>query len=120
MGYYYRILGRLNYSIGTLPLDITSKHHKAYSFTVYSLCLLAAINPSFPFIILDKCMLRMTRARRSQVEQQHLINVEKAMEILSEQTPPLIVDQDKLNVCFRENLLLNWQSSFSIIYFCVS
>ncbi|KAG8133926.1 hypothetical protein E2320_011675 [Naja naja] len=45
----------------------------------------------------DICMLRMTRARRSQVEQQHLINVEKAMEILSEQTPPLIVDQDKLN-----------------------
>ncbi|XP_070796449.1 ATPase family AAA domain-containing protein 2 isoform X1 [Pituophis catenifer annectens] len=45
----------------------------------------------------DICMLRMTRARRSQVEQQHLIDVEKAMEILSEQTPPLIVDQDKLN-----------------------
>lgn len=44
-------------------------------------------------------MLRMTRARRSQVEQQHLISVEKAMEILSEQTPPLIVDHGKLNVC---------------------
>lgn len=74
----------------------------------------------FPFIILDICMLRMTRARRSQVEQQHLINVEKAMEILSAQTPPLTVDQDKLNVCFRGNLLLNWHSSFSIIYFWVS
>nr|XP_028592039.1 ATPase family AAA domain-containing protein 2 isoform X1 [Podarcis muralis] len=45
----------------------------------------------------DVCMLRMTRARRSQVEQQHLISVEKAMEILSEQTPPLIVDHGKLN-----------------------
>ncbi|XP_007435947.1 ATPase family AAA domain-containing protein 2 isoform X2 [Python bivittatus] len=45
----------------------------------------------------DICMLRMTRARRSQVEQQHLINVEKAMEILSEQIPPLIVDHEKLN-----------------------
>ncbi|XP_062987169.1 ATPase family AAA domain-containing protein 2 [Elgaria multicarinata webbii] len=45
----------------------------------------------------DICMLRMTRARRFQVEQQHLISVEKAMEILSEQTPPLIVDYAKLN-----------------------
>ncbi|XP_070604357.1 ATPase family AAA domain-containing protein 2 isoform X2 [Erythrolamprus reginae] len=45
----------------------------------------------------DICILRMTRARRTQVEQQHLINVEKAMEILTEQTPPLIVDQSKLN-----------------------
>ncbi|XP_044277774.1 ATPase family AAA domain-containing protein 2 isoform X2 [Varanus komodoensis] len=45
----------------------------------------------------DVSTLRMTRARRSQVEQQHLISVEKAMEILSEQTPPLIVDYAKLN-----------------------
>ncbi|KAJ6663155.1 hypothetical protein lerEdw1_010748 [Lerista edwardsae] len=43
-------------------------------------------------------MLRMTRARRFQVEQQHLISVEKAMEILSEQTPQLIVDYEKLNL----------------------
>nr|XP_020652184.1 ATPase family AAA domain-containing protein 2 isoform X1 [Pogona vitticeps] len=45
---------------------------------------------------LDVCMHRMTRARRSQVEQQHLISVEKAMEVLSEQIPPLIVDCEKL------------------------
>lgn len=51
------------------------------------------------FSTLDLGMLRMTRARRSQVEQQHLISVEKAMEILSEQTPQLIVDYEKLNVC---------------------
>ncbi|XP_042321587.1 ATPase family AAA domain-containing protein 2 isoform X2 [Sceloporus undulatus] len=45
----------------------------------------------------DVCILRMTRARRSQMEQQHLISVERAMAILSEQTPPLIVDYEKLN-----------------------
>ncbi|KAJ7338109.1 hypothetical protein JRQ81_010688 [Phrynocephalus forsythii] len=45
---------------------------------------------------LDVCVQRMTRARRSQVEQQHLISVGKAMEILSQQAPPLIVDREKL------------------------
>ncbi|XP_077207676.1 ATPase family AAA domain-containing protein 2 isoform X1 [Paroedura picta] len=49
----------------------------------------------------DVCVLRMTRARRSQVEQQHLISVEKAMEILSEQAPPLIVDYEKLNALLQ-------------------
>nr|XP_056710645.1 ATPase family AAA domain-containing protein 2 [Euleptes europaea] len=49
----------------------------------------------------DVCVLHMTRARRSQVEQQHLISVEKAMEILSEQTPPLIVDYEKLNALLQ-------------------
>lgn len=49
--------------------------------------------------ILDGCILRMTRARRSQVEQQQLISVEKAMEILSEPASPFIVDYEDLKVC---------------------
>uniref|UniRef100_A0A452VAZ0 ATPase family AAA domain-containing protein 2 n=1 Tax=Ursus maritimus TaxID=29073 RepID=A0A452VAZ0_URSMA len=36
------------------------------------------------------CVLRMTRARRSQVEQQQLISVEKALAILSQPTPSLV------------------------------
>ncbi|XP_015213378.2 ATPase family AAA domain-containing protein 2 isoform X1 [Lepisosteus oculatus] len=44
----------------------------------------------------EKNALRMTRGRRSQVEQQQLINVEKAMKILSEVTPQLVVDHQKL------------------------
>ncbi|KAM9094966.1 ATPase family AAA domain-containing protein 2 isoform X2 [Sarcophilus harrisii] len=44
----------------------------------------------------ETCVLRMTRARRSQVEQQQLISVEKALAILSEPTPPLIVDHEQL------------------------
>ncbi|XP_025065682.1 ATPase family AAA domain-containing protein 2 isoform X2 [Alligator sinensis] len=44
----------------------------------------------------DGCILRMTRARRSQVEQQQLISVEKAMEILSEPASPFIVDYEDL------------------------
>ncbi|XP_039215743.1 ATPase family AAA domain-containing protein 2 isoform X2 [Crotalus tigris] len=61
----------------------------------------------------DICMLRMTRARRSQVEQQHLINVEKAMEILSEQTPPLTVDQDKLNKLL--NMVIEKSGDYTIL-----
>ncbi|KAL8181716.1 UNVERIFIED_CONTAM: ATPase AAA domain-containing protein 2 [Gekko kuhli] len=49
----------------------------------------------------DVRVLHMTRARRSQVEQQHLISVEKAMEILSEQTPPVIVDYEKLSALLQ-------------------
>ncbi|XP_044524933.1 ATPase family AAA domain-containing protein 2 [Gracilinanus agilis] len=44
----------------------------------------------------ETCVLRMTRARRSQVEQQQLISVEKALAILSEPTLPLIVDHEQL------------------------
>uniref|UniRef100_A0A7M4FW84 ATPase family AAA domain-containing protein 2 n=1 Tax=Crocodylus porosus TaxID=8502 RepID=A0A7M4FW84_CROPO len=44
----------------------------------------------------DVCILHMTRARRSQVEQQQLISVEKAMEILSEPASPFIVDYEDL------------------------
>lgn len=48
------------------------------------------------------CVLRMTRARRSQVEQQQLISVEKALAILSQPTPSLVVDHERLKVCKLE------------------
>ncbi|EHB01998.1 ATPase family AAA domain-containing protein 2 [Heterocephalus glaber] len=44
----------------------------------------------------DIRVLRMTRARRSQVEQQQLISVEKALAILSQPTPLLVVDHERL------------------------
>lgn len=44
----------------------------------------------------EMCLLRMTRARRSQVEQQQLISVEKALAILSQPTPSLVVDYERL------------------------
>ncbi|XP_020012080.1 ATPase family AAA domain-containing protein 2 isoform X3 [Castor canadensis] len=44
----------------------------------------------------EMCILRMTRSRRSQVEQQQLISVEKALAILSEPTPTLVVDHEQL------------------------
>nr|XP_025726856.1 ATPase family AAA domain-containing protein 2 [Callorhinus ursinus] len=44
----------------------------------------------------EMCVLRMTRARRSQVEQQQLISVEKALAILSRPTPSLVVDHEQL------------------------
>lgn len=51
------------------------------------------------FFVLEMCVLRMTRARRSQVEQQQLISVEKALAILSQPTPSLVVDHEQLKVC---------------------
>uniref|UniRef100_A0A8C3SPE3 ATPase family AAA domain-containing protein 2 n=1 Tax=Chelydra serpentina TaxID=8475 RepID=A0A8C3SPE3_CHESE len=45
--------------------------------------------------MLDVCVLRMTRCRRSQVEQQ-LISAEKAIDILIEPASPLIVDYEDL------------------------
>ncbi|XP_048214738.1 ATPase family AAA domain-containing protein 2 isoform X2 [Perognathus longimembris pacificus] len=44
----------------------------------------------------EMCLLRMTRARQSQVEQQRLISVEKALAILSQPTPSLVVDHEQL------------------------
>ncbi|KAM7317083.1 ATPase family AAA domain-containing protein 2 isoform X2 [Alexandromys fortis] len=49
----------------------------------------------------EMCILRMTRARRSQVEQQHLISVEKALAILSQPTPSLVVDHKQLKNLLR-------------------
>uniref|UniRef100_UPI00398E417A ATPase family AAA domain-containing protein 2-like isoform X2 n=1 Tax=Pristiophorus japonicus TaxID=55135 RepID=UPI00398E417A len=44
----------------------------------------------------------MTRSRRVQVEQQQHINVEKAMEVLSEHTPPVTVDHERLKNLWKQ------------------
>ncbi|XP_034619450.1 ATPase family AAA domain-containing protein 2 isoform X3 [Trachemys scripta elegans] len=54
------------------------------------------VDSSSPFLSNDVCVLRMTRCRRSQVEQQQLISAEKAIEILTEPASPLIVDYEDL------------------------
>ncbi|XP_039377186.1 ATPase family AAA domain-containing protein 2 isoform X7 [Mauremys reevesii] len=54
------------------------------------------LDSSSPFLSNDVCVLRMTRCRRSQVEQQQLISAEKAIEILTEPASPLIVDYEEL------------------------
>ncbi len=41
----------------------------------------------------------MTRALKNAVLQQQMINVDKALQILDQETPPLVVDRDKLKVC---------------------
>lgn len=40
----------------------------------------------------------MTRALKNAVLQQQMINVDKALQILDEETPPVVVDKDKLKV----------------------
>ncbi|XP_035285771.1 ATPase family AAA domain-containing protein 2-like isoform X1 [Anguilla anguilla] len=50
-------------------------------------------------IITEKGVVRMTRGRRSQV-QQHM-DVEKAMQILNQKTPQLVVDHEKLKELLR-------------------
>ncbi|XP_073186305.1 ATPase family AAA domain-containing protein 2 isoform X7 [Lepidochelys kempii] len=54
------------------------------------------VDSSSPFLSNDVCVLRMTRCRRSQVEQQQLISAERAIEILTEPASPLIVDYEDL------------------------
>ncbi|KAM9163982.1 ATPase family AAA domain-containing protein 2 isoform 3-T3 [Pangshura tecta] len=54
------------------------------------------VDSSSPFLSNDVCVLRMTRCRRSQVEQQQLIGAERAIEILTEPASPLIVDYEEL------------------------
>ena len=40
----------------------------------------------------------MTRALKNQVQQQQVISLDAAMEILGQKTPPLLVDHNKLQV----------------------
>lgn len=40
----------------------------------------------------------MTRALKNAVLQQQMINVDKALQILDKETPPVVVDKDKLKV----------------------
>lgn len=57
-------------------------------------------------------MRRITRALKNAVLQQQMISVDKALQILDQQTPPLVVDRDKLKVCGSRLLLV---SSWSYI-----
>lgn len=41
----------------------------------------------------------MTRALKNTMLQQHVIPADKALQILNEENPPLVVDRDKLKVC---------------------
>uniref|UniRef100_A0A3P8QRS1 ATPase family AAA domain-containing protein 2 n=1 Tax=Astatotilapia calliptera TaxID=8154 RepID=A0A3P8QRS1_ASTCA len=45
---------------------------------------------------------RMTRALKNAVLQQQMINVDKALQILDEETPPVVVDKDKLKVLLEQ------------------
>lgn len=42
----------------------------------------------------------MTRAKKNTVMQQQMINVDKAVEVLEQETPPLMVNRNKLKVCW--------------------
>lgn len=44
-------------------------------------------------------MRRITRSLKTTVQQQQFIDVDKALQILDQETPPLVVDKVKLKVC---------------------
>ncbi|XP_038145602.1 ATPase family AAA domain-containing protein 2-like isoform X1 [Cyprinodon tularosa] len=44
----------------------------------------------------ERNVRRMTRALKNTVLQQHMVPVDKALQILNEESPPLVVDRDKL------------------------
>ncbi|MBZ3885520.1 ATPase family AAA domain-containing protein 2 [Sciurus carolinensis] len=74
----------------------------------------------------EMCVLRMTRARRSQVEQQQLISVEKALAILSQPTPTLVVDHERLKTLLKtvvkksqEYNILQLENLYAVISQCI-
>ncbi|XP_028727722.1 ATPase family AAA domain-containing protein 2 [Peromyscus leucopus] len=74
----------------------------------------------------EMCILRMTRARRSQVEQQQLISVEKALAILSQPTPSLVVDHKRLKNLLRtvvkksqEYNIVQLENLYAVISQCI-
>lgn len=50
------------------------------------------------FLFSERSVRRITRALKNAVLQQQMINVDKALQILDQETPPLVVDRDKLKV----------------------
>ncbi|KAM9307742.1 LOW QUALITY PROTEIN: ATPase family AAA domain-containing protein 2 [Gastrophryne carolinensis] len=52
----------------------------------------------------DLCVLRMTRNRQMQVEQQNLMSVDKMMDILSEPVPALHVDHQRLKALLENSV----------------
>ncbi|XP_058524487.1 ATPase family AAA domain-containing protein 2 isoform X2 [Ochotona princeps] len=74
----------------------------------------------------EMSVLRMTRARRSQVEQQQLISVEKALAILSQPTPSLVVDHERLKNLLKtvvkksqEYNILQLENLYAVISQCI-
>lgn len=58
------------------------------------------------FRVSDRSVRRITRALKNAVLQQQMINVDKAMQILEQETLPLVVDRDKLKVCGTQWVLV--------------
>uniref|UniRef100_A0A669E674 ATPase family AAA domain-containing protein 2 n=1 Tax=Oreochromis niloticus TaxID=8128 RepID=A0A669E674_ORENI len=50
----------------------------------------------------ERNVRRMTRALKNAVLQQQMINVDKALQILDKETPPVVVDKDKLKVLLEQ------------------
>lgn len=59
----------------------------------------------------ERNVRRMTRALKNTVLQQHMVPVDKALQILNEESPPLVVDRDKLQVC---HFAFNFPFFFSV------
>lgn len=57
------------------------------------------LNNVHTFCVSERSVQCMTRALKHAVMQQQKINVDKALQILDQETPPLVVDKDRLKVC---------------------
>lgn len=51
------------------------------------------------FCVSERSERRMTRSLKNAVLQQQKFDVDKALQILDQETPPLVVDGEKLKVC---------------------
>lgn len=60
---------------------------------------LSSIMNTLCVCVSEWCVRRVTRSLKTTVQQQQFIDVHKALQILDQETPPLVVDKVKLKVC---------------------
>uniref|UniRef100_A0A3Q4MJQ4 ATPase family AAA domain-containing protein 2 n=1 Tax=Neolamprologus brichardi TaxID=32507 RepID=A0A3Q4MJQ4_NEOBR len=94
---FYHVLPKQPQSLG-LRVKIPVGYHLLQSckhFVCFPVC-------ACLFGVSERNVRRMTRALKNAVLQQQMINVDKALQILDEETPPVVVDKDKLKVLLEQ------------------
>uniref|UniRef100_A0A669DPK7 ATPase family AAA domain-containing protein 2 n=1 Tax=Oreochromis niloticus TaxID=8128 RepID=A0A669DPK7_ORENI len=94
---FYHVLPKQPQSLG-LRMKIPAGYHLLQSckhFVCFPVC-------ACLFGVSERNVRRMTRALKNAVLQQQMINVDKALQILDKETPPVVVDKDKLKVLLEQ------------------
>lgn len=69
------------------------------------------------FHVAERIVKCMTRSQKNAVMQQ-MISVDKALQMLDQETPPLVVDTEKLKVCGMKHLSFACMLNFWVWMLC--